>query len=648
MRFPPEFLEEIRARLPVSEVVGRRVRLKKSGREWNGLSPFNAEKSPSFFVNDVKMAWFDFSSGKNGNIFDFVMATEGLSFPEAVERLAGEAGLPLPQRTAETVAQEKRRAGLHEVLEKAAQFFLRRLVGREGARARDYLAQRGISADSQAAFRIGYAPNDRHALRDHLAGQDADLETMIEAGLLVHGDEVKVPYDRFRDRVMFPICDRSGRVIAFGGRALEKGVPAKYLNSPETTLFHKGALLYNHHQARKSAHDRGAVVAVEGYVDVVAMAAVGFPNVVAACGTALTPDQCDLLWKMAPEPTLCFDGDAAGRRAAFKAVETTLPLIGPSRSMRFAFLPDGQDPDDLARSGGASAITEVLEQAKPLVDVLWLRETEGHDFSTPEQRAGLERRLHEVVRPITDESLRRHYAAAMKERLAALLGPRRRDPSDGQRSNRGPAQRSGPTAGGRRSPFGPPLLRGYRESGLPPMSESISRSPAMMRAALPPREALIIASILNHPTLLERHFDQVEGLEFSNPEAARLRDAIVHLSGEELHDPGTLRQALARHGLEDVRARIEAAAERLPHWHLRADAAESDADHVLQQALTLHQKMQALHKQLKVAERALAQDGNDKTFAELQDIRERLSTLIGMEATVEGFGTSSGRAEPEV
>ena len=445
---------------------------------------------------------------------------------------------------------------------------------------------------------------------------------------------------------MFPICDRSGRVIAFGGRALEKGVPAKYLNSPETALFHKGSLLYNHHQARKPAHDRSAVIAVEGYVDVVAMTAVGFPHVVAACGTALTPDQCDLLWKMAPEPTLCFDGDPAGRRAAFKAVETALPFIGPDRSLRFAFLPDGQDPDDLARSGGASAVAAVLEQAKPLVDVLWLRETEGQDFATPEQRAGLERRLHEIVRPIADESLRRHYAAAMKERLLALLGPQRRDYAESRRDGR--AGRPAPAQNQRRSPFGPPQLRGYRGSSPPPLSNSISRSPALMRAALPSREALILASILNHPALLERHFDQVEGLAFSNPEAARLRDAIVHLSGEELHDAGTLRQALQRHGMEEIRARVETAAERLPHWHLRADAAASDADQVLQQALTLHQKTEALHKQLKVAERALAQDANEKTFAELQDIRERLSTLSGMEATVEGFGTNSGRPEPDV
>ncbi|MCW6508120.1 DNA primase [Lichenifustis flavocetrariae] len=646
MRFSPEFIEEIRTRLPVSEVVGRRVRLKKAGREWRGLSPFNAEKTPSFYVNDGKMAWFDFSSGKNGNIFDFVMATEGLTFPEAVERLAGEAGLALPQRTVESVEHERKRAGLHEVLEKAAQFFEKRLSGREGAKARAYLTERGISAASQATFRIGYAPAERHALRDHLASLDADVETMIEAGLLVHGDDVKVPYDRFRDRVMFPICDRSGRVIAFGGRALEKGVPAKYLNSPEGTLFHKGALLYNHHQARKPAMDRGAVIAVEGYVDVVAVTAVGFPNVVATCGTALTPDQCELLWKMSEQPTLCFDGDAAGRRAAFKAVETALPLIGPNRSLRFAFLPDGQDPDDLARAGGATAVAEVLDKAKPLVDVLWLRETEGHSIDTPEQRAGLEHRLQEIVRGIGDDSLRRHYAVAMKERLAALLGTNRRQPA-GRQAAAGTGARPAFMAGGRRQPF-PPPLRGYRGASLPPLSDSITRSPAFARAALPQREALILALILSHPHLLERHFDEIESLDLTNAEAAKLRDAIVHLAGEELHDAGTLRHALERHGLDTVRQHVEAAADRLPHWHLREDAAEIDAEHVLQQALTLHQKMQALHKHLRAAERALADDASEMNFARLRDVQSRLSALGGMEATVEGFGTSSGRPEPEI
>ena len=422
MRFPPTFLDEIKARLPVSEVVRRRVKLQKAGREWKGLSPFSAEKTPSFFVNDQKQAWFDFSSGQNGNVFDFVMRTEGLSFPDAVERLAADAGLSLPEVSPETARREKARASLQDVLELAAKFFEEQLQAPVGARARGYLADRGLSPQVQRQFRLGYAPNERFALREYLAAKGAGVDQMIETGMLIHGDDIPVPYDRFRNRVMFPIADRSGKVIAFGGRALEKDVPAKYLNSPETTLFHKGATLYNHHNARKAAHDRGAVIAVEGYVDVIAMSAAGFPHVVAPMGTALTPDQCDLMWRMAEEPILCFDGDKAGRKAADRAVDTALPLIGPGRSLRFAFLPEGQDPDDLARSGGPAAIEEVLSAARPLIDVLWTREVQAGPLDTPERRAALERRLREVVRGIADETLRRHYWQALEERLAGLFG----------------------------------------------------------------------------------------------------------------------------------------------------------------------------------------------------------------------------------
>ncbi|MDB5571289.1 MAG: primase, partial [Hyphomicrobiales bacterium] len=421
-RFTPSFLDEIKARLPVSEVVRRRVKLTKAGREWKGLSPFTSEKSPSFFVNDQKMAWFDFSSGQNGNIFDFVMRTEGLSFPEAVERLAGEAGLSMPVVSEETQAREQKRAGLQEVLEFSAQFFAQQLQGRGGAKARGYLADRGIGPQTQAQFRLGYSPDEKFALRDWLAAKGASVETMIEAGMLVHGEGIAVPYDRFRDRVMFPICDRSGRTIAFGGRALSKDVPAKYLNSPETPLFHKGATLYNHHNARKAAHDRGTVIAVEGYVDVIAMTAAGFPNVVAPLGTALTPDQCELLWRMSEEPILCFDGDRAGRKAAHRAIDTALPMLGPGRSLRFAFLPDGQDPDDLARTGGPEAVARVVEAAKPMVEVLWNRELEAGPLDTPERRAALDRRLNEVLREIKDETLRGYYRDDIRARLDALRG----------------------------------------------------------------------------------------------------------------------------------------------------------------------------------------------------------------------------------
>ena len=271
MRFTPQFLDELKARLPVSEVVGRRVKLVRSGREFKGLSPFNKEKTPSFFVNDQKQAWFDFSSGKNGSIFDFVMESEGVTFPEAVERLAQMAGVPLPKISHEDEARDARRKTLHDVMELAAKFFQDTLAARTGAKARGYLADRGLDPATQLKFRLGYAPGERFALKEHLGSHGIPAEDMVEAGLLISGDDIPVPFDRFRDRVMFPITDLRGRVIAFGGRALEKDAQAKYLNSPETPLFHKGATLYNIAAARQASHDGAPLIVVEGYVDVIAM-----------------------------------------------------------------------------------------------------------------------------------------------------------------------------------------------------------------------------------------------------------------------------------------------------------------------------------------------------------------------------------------
>ena len=344
MRFTPQFLDELKARLPVSEVVGRRVKLVRSGREFKGLSPFNKEKTPSFFVNDQKQAWFDFSSGKNGSIFDFVMESEGVSFPEAVERLAQMAGVPLPQVSREDEARDARRKTLHDVMELAAKFFQDTLASRNGAKARGYLADRGLDAATQLKFRLGYAPGERFALKEHLGSHGIPAEDMVEAGLLISGDDIPVPFDRFRDRVMFPITDLRGRVIAFGGRALEKDAQAKYLNSPETPLFHKGGTLYNIAAARQAAHDGSPIVAVEGYVDVIAMVNAGYPATVAPLGTALTEDQLGLLWKMADEPILCFDGDSAGLRAAYRAVDLAMPRLKPGKSLEIRAAAAGPGP----------------------------------------------------------------------------------------------------------------------------------------------------------------------------------------------------------------------------------------------------------------------------------------------------------------
>src|ERR1700727_2153490 len=396
MRFTPEFLEELRARLPVSEVVGRRVKLKKAGREWKGLSPFQQEKSPSFTVNDQKGFYHDFSSGKHGDIISFLMETEGVGFTEAVERLASMAGMPLPAVTPDAARHEQRRKTLHDVMELAAKFFADTLASRNGAKARGYLGDRAISPAVQLQFRIGYAPGERFALKEYLGAQGIPVEDMVEAGLLIAGDDIPVPYDRFRARVMFPIGDFRGRVIAFGGRALEKDVAAKYLNSPETPLFHKGDNLYHLAPARLAAHNGSPLVVVEGYVDVIAMVGVGFAGSVAPLGTALTENQLAMLWKMADEPILCFDGDRAGQKAAWRAADLALPLLLRGRSLRFALLPEGQDPDDLARAGGRAAIDDVIAASRGLADMIWSREIEGGNFATPERRAALEKRIGEI------------------------------------------------------------------------------------------------------------------------------------------------------------------------------------------------------------------------------------------------------------
>ncbi|KRR08865.1 DNA primase, partial [Bradyrhizobium jicamae] len=423
MRFTPQFLEELRARLPVSEVVGRRVKLKKAGREFKGLSPFQQEKTPSFTVNDQKQFYHDFSTGKHGNIFDFVMETEGVSFPEAVERLASMAGLPLPAATPDAARHEQRRKTLHDVMELAAKFFADTLASRNGAKARGYLGDRAITPATQLQFRLGYAPPDRFALKEHLGGQGISTEDMVEAGLLIGGDDIPVPYDRFRDRVMFPISDARGRVIAFGGRALEKDVPAKYLNSPETPLFHKGDNLYNLATARQATHNGSPLIVVEGYVDVIAMVTAGFGGAVAPLGTALTENQLALLWRMADEPILCFDGDRAGQKAAYRAADLAMPNLAPGKSLRFALLPEGQDPDDLARTGGRVAIEEVISAARPLADMIWSREIEGGTFATPERRAALEARINELSNGIRDEVVRRYYRQDLAERLQRTFAP---------------------------------------------------------------------------------------------------------------------------------------------------------------------------------------------------------------------------------
>ncbi len=683
MRFSPQFLDELRARLPVSEVVGKRVKLRKAGREWKGLSPFNKEKTPSFFVNDQKQAWFDFSSQKNGSIFDFVMLTEGVTFPEAVERLAQMAGIPVPAPSPEAQAREERRKTLHDVVELAAKFFEATLASRAGARGRGYLADRGIPSTTQLRFRLGYAGAEQYALKEHLGAAKISVEDMVEAGLLVAGDDIPVPYDRFRDRVMFPISDWRGRVIAFGGRALDKDISAKYLNSPETPLFHKGATLYNLAAARKAIHDAGAsapsapdnfsarVIAVEGYIDVIAMVTAGFEATVAPLGTALTADQLALMWRLADEPILCFDGDDAGRRAAYRALDLALPLIKPGKSLKLAALPDGQDPDDLVRSGGREAVEDVLGAARPLADVLWTRESEAGPFNTPERRAALEARLAEVTATIADETVRRYYRQDFAARLRQMFAPA--DLASRRRNWEERGRRPGP--GARTTP---PRVTFRRDEPYVASSPQLSASPLHRghRAAIPRREALILQAALNHSWLLHDRLEELAEAEFRHADARKLKatliDVLAHRFGQEssqesgqessqesgqesvhgaAQEPGKsadidraeLVAELTRRGFADLLVRIERAITTPSVFGARPEAAAADVLLTWKQLLALHRQWHSLTRELKDAELALGQDNTETNYTRLRDVKARLSTIDGTEALIEGFGDQSGR-----
>jgi DNA primase len=672
MRFTPQFLEELRARLPASEVVGRRVKLKKAGREYKGLSPFQQEKTPSFFVNDEKQAWFDFSSGLNGNIFDFVMKTEGVSFPEAVERLASMAGMALPAATPDAARHEQRRRTLYDVMELAAKFFADTLASRNGAKARGYLGDRAITPQTQLQFRLGYAPGgpgERFALKEHLGGQGISTEDMVEAGLLVAGDDIPVPYDRFRDRVMFPITDARGRVIAFGGRALEKDVPAKYLNSPETPLFHKGDNLYNLATARQATHNGSPLIVVEGYVDVIAMVTAGFGGAVAPLGTALTENQLALLWRMADEPILCFDGDRAGQKAAYRAADLALPALLPGKSLRFALLPEGQDPDDLARSGGRVAIEEVISAARPLSDMLWSREIEGGSFATPERRAALEARINELSKGIRDEVVRRYYRDDLADRLHRAFAPQGGGYGRGGfRAGRGgesprPFVPRGPAPAGRFAPRGgnrgpgmgtsPAISPGPYQAASP----QLATSPIMrgQRSAMSRREALILQSLINHPWLLHDHLEEVAALELAHGEANKLRAGIIAaFANDHHHSPDAEEQAekmradLEARGLGEVLQRVERAITTSAVWAAKPGAAREDVLATWQQLVVLHQKTHALLRERKDAELALGDEPTDANMAWLKDVSARLESLDGTEALIEGFGELSGRFRKSV
>ena len=640
MRFENSFLDEIRDRVPISSVVGARVSWDRKktnaprGDYW-ACCPFHGEKSPSFHCEDKKGRYHCFGCGVSGDHFKFLTELEGLSFPEAVERIAGLAGVPMPARDEQAERREKERLSLIDVMEMAAKFFQERLQSADGAKARAYLRDRGLTPATQQTFRLGYAPDSRNALKEHLAGKGVGKADIEACGLVVYGPDVPLSYDRFRDRIMFPIPDSRGRIIAFGGRALSSDALAKYMNSPETELFHKGNVLYNFARARKAMGRDGTIIAVEGYMDVIALSQAGFENVVAPLGTALTENQLELLWRMAGEPVLCFDGDQAGLKAAWRAADMVLPAIQPGRTARFALLPEGKDPDDLVKADGPDAFRAVLADARPLADLLWMRETSGGVFDTPERKAELEKTLRELTGRIKDESVRFHYAQEMRERVQAFFGRVRAKP---QR----PGEWNKPDKG-QGGQFAKPGAAASRFA----VSESLARSAMVKRAGgvMPLRETAIVVALVNHPQLIDENFEHAEFLELSHPDLRQLHATILDAMAHNAANDRESALAAIRHaGHLERWERAVSLIRKARLWPVLEDAALDDAREAFAQALHLHRSAGTLHKELKAAEMALATEPTDENYRHLVEIQTQFRDVQATEALIEGFGISSGRA----
>ena len=603
MSFAPQFLDEIRARLPASEIVGRSVRLTHRGREHTGLCPFHKEKTPSFTVNDDKAFFHCFGCGAHGDVIGFVMQNEGLAFPEAVERLAGEAGLAMPERTPEAKARAERQTGLYEIIEKTADWFRRALARDDGAAARAYLANRGLDQDVIERFGLGWAPDRRAALKTYLVGEGVPEPAAIEAGLLRNPDDGEA-YDFFRGRLMFPIADTRGRVVGFGGRTLGDGQP-KYINSAESDLFHKGRSLYNFSAARRPARDAASVIVAEGYMDVIAFARAGLDHAVAPLGTAVTEEQLNSLWRLAAEPVLCLDGDAAGRRAAARAAERALPLLAPGRSLKFVFLPQGEDPDSLLAKAGAAVLADKIEHAHPLVDVLWQQAVSGHRVDTPERRADLRKTLDVQVATITDPSVRGLYQSEFRARF---------DRSFGYARGRGRAD-------GRASLPGGMAHHGGQKPAADPDSAR--------------RERIMLVCLLNHPALLEPFAEDLAALSFTSPAHDSIRSALADIAADgQTVDRDRLRATLAERGFGQDITRLTSSlgwdGSQVAEAFARAEADDVEAGDGFHHLAIRHRKA-ALEDDLRAAESALAEAMNEEALAHLVALRHQLNDIDNLQ-----------------
>jgi DNA primase len=615
MAFPPGFLDELRARLSLSDIVGRKVTLKRrSGAEFAGLCPFHNEKTPSFTVNDKKGFYHCFGCGEHGDAVGFVMKTEGLSFPESVEKLAQEVGLAVPRAAPGERERAERASSLQGAVEQAARWFHKQLRLPVGRSALDYLRGRGLSDDTIDDFRLGFSPDSRDGLISALKREGVPLDKIVEAGLAIQPEDAgREPYDRFRGRAMFTINDRRGRAIAFGGRVMGTGEP-KYLNSPETPLFHKGANLYCLDRARVAVTKDQPVIVAEGYMDVIALHGAGFTGAVAPLGTALTEGQLGELWKLADEPFLCFDGDNAGRRAAQRAAERSLPLLRPGKSLRFVALPAGEDPDSLIRGRGAEAIRRLLDLARPLADVVWDLETEGKPADTPERRALVRRAVSRRVGEIADPTVREYYKRDMQQRLDKAHAP---------------------PVGAWRPDARRPFRRGLQDPAPFAAGAAARRTSADLDTSR--QERALLGALIERPALLHTLAEELAHLPIVSEELQRLRSGLLDalslapsgiepaaeeaVAGEAPLESQIITDHLQRVGL----GRMAEAARAKAREVFRDDA--RDVDGWVGQWRRAAQHLVVLTSgpaELRQAEQALAEELNEENLQRLQAILDRI------------------------
>lgn len=617
MTLTPQFLDELRARTTLSTLIGRTVKIQRAGREWKACCPFHNEKTPSFTINDDKGFYHCFGCGAHGDAIRWMTDQRGLPFMDAVKELAAAAGMDVPapdKRSAERAARAK---GLHEVMADAAKWFTQQLDGLAGAEARALLAKRGIKPETARVFGMGYSPDSRGALRTAL--KDYGDALLIEAGLLIQV-EGKEPYDRFRGRLMIPIKDARGRVIAFGGRIISDGEP-KYLNSPDTPLFDKGRTLYNLDRAQAAARKAGRVIAVEGYMDVIALAQAGFDEAVAPLGTAMTEHQLERMWRMVDVPILCFDGDSAGQKAALRAAGRGFPMLEPGRSLSFVTLPEGMDPDDLVRAKGPSAFEALLARPEGLATRVWNAELVAEPLETPEARAGLRKRLTERAQTIHHAIVRDEYIAEYRQRFDEQFGRGRQS-----------ARLEGARGGARPSP------RGSYKNGkwMPPDRPVSSEARGVQTTGIDPVLArAVLAGLIRHPVEIARHVEILGSLRIGGGALARLFEAVIDVALEDqaLDTPAIL-TILARSGFDSVASDL-LRADTLPFsfTQIAADPALARSD--LNEAIAILAAGPVVADALAEATARLETSGEAGDFERQQALlkeqmalRERLANLV--------------------